>query len=227
MLKDIDIPKLYFNETQDGTIEIVDGQQRLWAIWEFVDGTYPYVTDASAQRFAELSSRQRDTIKGYTLQVAIFDDADDDYLRELFLRLQLGLLLVTGEKLHVATGVMKDFIFDKLAKHSFIVELKIQRRRYALETLCAQIAINSFTRAKVQSFARTRYEDLLFFFRTRNKTAPPDRRKGHRPYAGRYSGRLWLSRCSPIRCGTLSNRSCRFQPVDPKADGRAFRIVRV
>src|SRR5207249_5473106 len=35
ILKDIDIPKLYINQTTDGIYEVVDGQQRLWAIWDF------------------------------------------------------------------------------------------------------------------------------------------------------------------------------------------------
>jgi hypothetical protein len=60
---------------------------------------------------------------------------------------------------------MKELVFNKLPKHHFIRNLKIPKRRYALETLCAQILSNSFSRAKVQSFARTRYEDLLFLFR--------------------------------------------------------------
>ena len=37
-------------------------------------------------------------------------------------------------------------------------------KRYAKQTLCAQICINSFTRKKLGGFARTRYEDLEAFF---------------------------------------------------------------
>src|SRR2546428_13721552 len=42
ILQDIDIPKLYFNHTGDGGYEVVDGQQRLWALWEFLDDAYSY-----------------------------------------------------------------------------------------------------------------------------------------------------------------------------------------
>jgi hypothetical protein len=102
---------------------------------------------------------------------------------------------------------MKDFIFDKLAKHSFIVELKIQRRRYALETLCAQIAINSFTRAKVQSFARTRYEDLLFFFREYENPEGKDL-EFFKIQSKKIVGVLdELRRCFGERATELSNRS--------------------
>jgi hypothetical protein len=164
ILCDIDIPKLYFNKAKEGELEVVDGQQRLWAIWEFIDDVYPYKTGTKSQNFSDLPPEQQKTIRNYAIQISVFEDAGDDYLRELFIRLQLGLLLVTGEKLHAATGTMKEFVFDKMAAHNFIRHVKIPKRRYARETLCAQIAINSFMQAKLQSFARTRYEDLRFFF---------------------------------------------------------------
>jgi hypothetical protein len=169
ILQDIDIPKLYFNRTKEGSIEVIDGQQRLWAIWGFLDGEFRIGRagskgDARPVTFSELPKTDRDTISDFILQVTVFRRADEDYLRELFVRLQLGLLLNTGEKLHAASGLMKQFVFRKLADHRFIRGLGIPERRYARETLCAQIAINSFARAKVKEFARTRYEDLLAFF---------------------------------------------------------------
>jgi len=164
ILVDIDIPKLYFNRAEHG-YEVVDGQQRLWAIWGYLDDAYPYRANGKAQKFSQLSKVQRRTILDYELQVTVLQNATDQYLRELFLRLQLGLLLLTGEKLHAASGNMKEFVFRRLASHKFIAGLGIPKRRYAKETLCAQIAINSFTRAKLGEFARTRYEDLIEFLK--------------------------------------------------------------
>ncbi|MGH2510272.1 MAG: DUF262 domain-containing protein, partial [Ktedonobacteraceae bacterium] len=164
ILLDIDIPKLYFNKVSKN-IEVVDGQQRLWSIWEFLDNAYRYAADGGGPRFySDLTTDQKQTIQRYIFQVTVFDDADDDYLRELFVRLQLGLLLNTGEKLHASTGKMKDLIFSDLAAHDFIRTISIPSRRFAKETLCAQIAINVFTRDKLNAFARTRYEDLSHFF---------------------------------------------------------------
>src|SRR5262245_57656825 len=131
ILADIDIPKLYFNHIKGGDYEVVDGQQRLWAIWEFLDNEYPYVSEGKNLTFADLTLDQQGTIRNYTLQVTEFEDAEDDYLRELFLRLQLGLLLVTGEKLHASTGAMKDFVFERLVKHNFIIGVNIPKRRFA------------------------------------------------------------------------------------------------
>lgn len=165
ILRDIDIPKIYFNVAQDGSIEVVDGQQRLWAIWGFLDNDFTYQSNGQARLFSELSEHERTAIKSYKLQITVFDEAEEDYLRELFLRLQLGLLLNTGEKLHAAIGKMKEFVFGILAQSPFITNLGIPSRRYARETLCAQICINSFSRKKTNSFMRTRYENLLDFFK--------------------------------------------------------------
>ena len=164
ILRDIDIPKLYFNRLKNDGIEVIDGQQRLWSIWEFLDDEFSYSSDGKALVFSKLSKRERDAITSYVFQVTVFEEADDDYLRVLFVRLQLGLVLNTGERLNAEKGAMKDLVFDELSVHPFIKQIGIPRRRFAKQTLCAQICINSFTRAKLQSFARTRYDDLLHFF---------------------------------------------------------------
>src|SRR3990172_12244865 len=83
---------------------------------------------------------KKNKIRDYKFQVTVFDEADDDYLRDLFIRLQWGLLLNTGEKLHAATGKMKNFVWN-FANQSFITNLGIPERRYARQTLCAQITL--------------------------------------------------------------------------------------
>jgi len=207
ILRDIDIPKIYFNESGDKSIEVVDGTQRLWSIWEFIDDEFSYDIEGESRKFSELSKKQRDAIRLYELQVTIFEDVEDDYLRELFVRLQLGLLLVTGEKLNAATGAMKDFVFAKLAKHKFIHELKIPNRRYAKETLGAQISINSFRRSKLGSFARTRYEDLLFFFKEYEHPQGQDLQFFQSQSARIIAMLDGLWECFGQRTSELSNRS--------------------
>lgn len=164
ILRDIDIPKLYFNLLSDKSIEVIDGQQRLWSIWEFLDDEYPYREGGKRKLFSKLPTNQRRRIESYSFQVTVFEEADDDYLRVLFIRLQLGLLLNTGEKLNAAKGKMKQLVFEKLANHPFIEQIGISKKRFAKQTLCGQISINSFMREKLHLFARTRYDDLEHFF---------------------------------------------------------------
>ena len=90
---------------------MVDGQQRLWAIWGFINNEYKYEIDGKNKYFNELSSTLKEHILSYRLQITIITNASEKDLRELFLRLQLGLLLITGEKLNATVGLMKDFVF--------------------------------------------------------------------------------------------------------------------
>jgi hypothetical protein len=207
ILGDIDIPKLYFNETADNGMEVVDGNQRLWSIWRYIDDEYEYTTNGEALTFSRLTKAQQDTIRKYILQVTIFDDASDDYLRKLFVRLQLGLLMVTGEKLKAATGQMKEFVFEKLCSRKFIQSVSIATRRYSKETLGAQICINSFSREKIGSFSRTRYEDLQFFFKEYEHPQGADLqffRDQTKKILGVLDG-LW--QCFDNRTKELNNRS--------------------
>ena len=164
ILRDFDIPKLYFNLRENKNIEVIDGQQRLWSVWEFLNDEYKYVAGGKRTLFSKMTPSEKQKIRNYKFQVTVFEEADDDYLRELFVRLQIALLLNTGEKLHAAKGKMKQLTFDKLARHSFIEQIGISDKRYAKQTLCAQICINSFNRKKLATFSRTRYEDLEHFF---------------------------------------------------------------
>ena len=164
ILRDFDIPKLYFNRLKNNNIEVIDGQQRLWSVWEFLNDEYQYEAGEKRTKFSKLTPAEKQKILNYNFQAIEFDDADDDYLRELFVRLQIALLLNSGEKLHARKGKMKQLVFEKLASHPFIEQIGISKNRYAKQTLCAQISINSFNRKKLGSFARTRHEDLEHFF---------------------------------------------------------------
>lgn len=177
ILADIDIPKLYlFKEKNGKSFDVIDGQQRLWAIWEFIDGQFSYESRGRIRKFKELEQALQDKIINYKLQFTLITDAKEEYLKELFLRLQLGLLLNTGEKLHASSGEMRDFVFKDMKGSKFIKAVNIPLRRYAKETLCAQIAINSFSAKLIHEFSRTRYEDLKHFFEQYKAPAGEDKR---------------------------------------------------
>jgi len=57
ILIDIDIPKIYLNQTKDDQFEVIDGQQRLWAIWDFLDNAYPYEMGGHQLTFSSLRRR--------------------------------------------------------------------------------------------------------------------------------------------------------------------------
>lgn len=180
IINDYDIPKLYFYyKDSDASYDVIDGQQRLWAIWQFIDNEYEIVLRGKKALFNDLPKKTQNTILAYTLQISVisgdYDEFMDRYLRDMFLRLQLGLLLVAGEKLNASKGSMRNFVFKEMKQHSFIEELGIPSRRFAKETLCAQICANSYYRATEDTFVRTRYDDLRLFFEEFSKPSGQDK----------------------------------------------------
>ena len=178
---DIDIPKLYFYwNSVEKTWDVIDGQQRLWAIWGFIESEYEIELDGRLYNFDDLDITMQKKILQYKLQVVelkgSYDKFIEQYLKKLFIRLQLGLLLVPGEKLNAATGKMRDYVFNEMSKHPFIAGVGFPKRRYARETLCAQICINSYYLSiEDKTFARTRYDDLELFFNDLKKPADEDK----------------------------------------------------
>src|SRR5947209_6429955 len=65
IFKDIDIPKLYFNLNDKKQYEVVDGQQRLWAIWEYLSNQYRCPVGGEMKRFADLNVSEKRIIQNY------------------------------------------------------------------------------------------------------------------------------------------------------------------
>ena len=110
-----------------------------------------------------LTDEEKKTLFNYKFTMSIITEATEDELRLLFLRLQLGTPLNAGEKLHAMSGDMQKFVFDVGKNHPFFEKVDIPERRFAKETVFAQICINSFYRSLKGSFYAARFSDLKGF----------------------------------------------------------------
>ena len=109
--------------------EIIDGQQRLEAIYRYVEGAirlfdpstendiakFPrYLLDKpcpwAGKYFHELSSELQDGLLETTLSLAMIQCDDMNEVRDLFIRLQAGIALNAQERRDVLPGGMNDFI---------------------------------------------------------------------------------------------------------------------
>ncbi len=123
ILRQYDMPKFYLRVSLDSEYEheVVDGQQRLNAIWNFHDDQYalgeaskdiPDFGDLSGKKFSELPSDLQDRFAIFELNLVEVEDASDLEIRDLFLRLQEGITLNPVEKRNAMPGNMRDFIAD-------------------------------------------------------------------------------------------------------------------
>jgi hypothetical protein len=96
LLLNIPIPVLYFAEDDDGTRVVVDGQQRLRAIYDFVTGKFKLkglqvLGELNGKGWEDLTPRQSRIIDNRTLRCVVISASSDRNLRfEMFERLNTG-----------------------------------------------------------------------------------------------------------------------------------------
>jgi uncharacterized protein with ParB-like and HNH nuclease domain len=109
MLRGYDIPKIYLTSSIEKGFEhnVIDGQQRLKAIWSFYNDEYALgkvsedlpIGDFVDKKYSELPDDISNNLDLYELSIVIIDDTNDEEIRDLFLRLQEGKSLNSLEKI--------------------------------------------------------------------------------------------------------------------------------
>lgn len=152
IFRNYDIPKIYLRKLPGG-LEfehgVADGQQRLRAIWDFLDDKFsiskesdPFDNfgDLKGKKYSKLSSDVQDSFCDFGLTIVEIFDASDIEIRDLFLRLQEGVSLNPAEKRNAFVGGMRDFIAELAAvPHPVLPLTKISNKRYDWDDLLAHI----------------------------------------------------------------------------------------
>jgi hypothetical protein len=160
IFRGIDIPKLYLQKTGGEEWDCIDGHQRIQAIVGFFDGEFEY----EEQTFERLSEVEKRIFEDYKLTITEVDEINEEEVRLLFTRLQLGVPLNAGEKLNAIKSKMGEFV-KKMKDHPFINNTSIPSRRFAKEQVCAQICNNSRFINRTDVFRNSKYEDLENLYR--------------------------------------------------------------
>ncbi|MCY3748045.1 MAG: DUF262 domain-containing protein [Chloroflexi bacterium] len=111
-----------------------------------------------------------DTVMDYKLTIVVLSDslmADEFNLQ--FTRLNLGVIINSGEKLHAMVGDFRNECFGRLGKHGFLENTNIPTRRFAREQVAAQILAQVFSIEADRRFIRTRHFDLQRVFKQNSK----------------------------------------------------------
>lgn len=127
LLLGYDIPKIYFHENPDNNYkyDVVDGQQRLLTIQEFLKGKFklpqesdPIDGEVIAEKYyEELSDDLQMDIKTILLDIVILNSAyTQDDIEDMFLRYQNGEPLNAAEKRKAIPGKFKEIV-KELGEH--------------------------------------------------------------------------------------------------------------
>jgi hypothetical protein len=148
ILRDYDVPKLYWRKigVKPDQYDVVDGQQRLRAIWEFFDGSFSLPKnnepidgeEVGGCNYDALPDELRMRFDVYALDVVVLEEADEDEVREMFLRLQNGTSLKAQEKRNAYPGQMRAFI-RQLASHQFFERVGFANTRFTHDLVAAQL----------------------------------------------------------------------------------------
>lgn len=185
----IDIPKLYLAKVSGNKqfeYECIDGKQRLLTLRAFLDpdpdDPKPLKLEIMNERYSYVELRQKfsslaDTIDEFVLDFVVYDESSltENFVREIFRRLQLGIRLNSGELLNSAVGTIRDFIFKDVGRDGpFLRNTRLSEKRFSRQFTLAQICINSFNRHRNGSFKRARLQDLEDFFGDEASLPPGD-----------------------------------------------------
>jgi|SRR5579859_5845030 len=135
ILKGWHLPKLYFRKIDEQTYECVDGQQRLSAVWEFYDNKL-FLSEETTKVFGgptytKLMPTYSDAFDDFELDIEELEQASDDELKDLFIRLQLGTPLTTAEKLNAVSGEARNFAHWIADQDFFAKRIGVRDTRYA------------------------------------------------------------------------------------------------
>lgn len=146
ILKDWKLPKFYFQLIDDNPeqYEVVDGQQRLSAIFEFFDGELSLPASAEQEfggtKYATISDHYRDAFDDFEIEIDIVMDADETEIKEFFQRLQAGLPLTSSENLNAIHSNLRDFCRSLSAHPFFTDKVWLADKRYAHFDIAAKVA---------------------------------------------------------------------------------------
>lgn len=151
ILNGFDIPKIYFHKFVSPDIQngipiryaIVDGRQRLEAIWKYIDGDFPlsedftYLEDeevkAGGLTYRELGKKfpsLKIKFDAYDLDVVTIETDDTEIIEDMFSRLNEAVPLSAAEKRNAFGGPIPTAI-RAIARHAFFKKhLPFTNKRY-------------------------------------------------------------------------------------------------
>ena len=107
--------------------DVVDGQQRLRCLFEYLDGSEEWAKKSGKKtnkfvQYGQLSEASQERFKGYRVSVALMRDYETDEILDVFSRLQNGKPLRIGEKLKALRSIHKPYLREVTDHGLFEVE---------------------------------------------------------------------------------------------------------
>jgi len=155
ILRRIDIPKIYLRQLKNSKYkyEIIDGQQRMRTIWDFLNDNFQLSDhsegliidgkkyEISGKSYKELNDEiKRERIHKFNLNVVTILNADETEIADLFYRLNNGTPLTPAEIRNAKLGDMRQKI-KELSSLPFFSKVSFSNKRFSHDQVCAQMML--------------------------------------------------------------------------------------
>ena len=135
VLLDVPLPIVYLAEEQDGSEEVIDGQQRLTSFFLFLDNEFALTglemrADLNGKRFDTLDRDLQRKLRQATLRtVTIKNDSSEDLKFEIFKRLNTGSVALNDQELRncVYAGPYNKLLRELAADTDFMFLMGISK----------------------------------------------------------------------------------------------------
>lgn len=144
IMRGFDIPKIFLRKLPDGSpylFDVIDGKQRLTAIWKFISDDFCLLSDLDqfpdlgnlgGMRWSDLPDDAKDRFQFTNITVSKIEDATKDEIHELFLRLQKGEPLNAAERRNAMSGPVRDFVANNLVTHPVWNSIGLRSKRFGI-----------------------------------------------------------------------------------------------
>jgi hypothetical protein len=118
LLINVPIPPCYFAESEDASYSVIDGQQRLTAIYRYINNEFPLKSlrvrgDLNRKRFNELGVVDKRTIQSRSIRcVVILKESDPDVKFDVFDRFNSNSVKLNRQELRnsICRGILNDLV---------------------------------------------------------------------------------------------------------------------
>lgn len=120
VLLNVPIPPCYLSENDVSELDVIDGQQRIYSLYRFLENQYPLrdleaLTELNGKRFFEIPSKEQRKIRTYTLRcVVITNESHSEIKFDVFERLNTSTMPLNAQELRncVSRGKLNELLAD-------------------------------------------------------------------------------------------------------------------
>lgn len=188
IINQFDIPKIYFHQhvtpirvgNKNYKYSLVDGRQRLEAVWDFMDGKFPLADDfvllqsgstrAAGKTFKELQAEEDDiaTLFGASpLDIMCIQTEDIDLIEEMFSRLNEAVPLTAAERRNGRGGPLRGVVRTLCDATFFTSRLPFGNKRYRHYDLATKFLLLEY-HGEPSDTKKRQLDEFWEYFKERN-----------------------------------------------------------